>query len=543
MKQFSFRLPLFAMITAALLVPASATAQPDTPPDAAAQPEAPPEAGPEALPEAGFNAQAMTPAEAMTLGQVLQVAVRQRPSLLEAAIDVEIADAAVLQAAGLDDWAFDVTAAWLSVRRQSEQATPPVARYVGGSDGLSLSGSLVRSFSTGGVLTLNAQTGYTREDYTYYLEDGTAFDRLRDTYAHSLSATFVQPLLRGRGARIARAAQRRARISRDAAELELQSRAVTAVREVVRAYWELAFALRDLQIRQYSLGLAQERLRQTQAGIDAGAVAPTEALAVLQTIATREQEIVASELAIYQSSLELRRLAGLEIGPGAVAISTDAPLAVKPRALDVNELLGHAYAHSPVLAALELQEKNALIEVELTENGLLPELDAALSIGPTGAADSVGQAFTNMITFDDVTVSASLTYRDTIGRRAARGVHRRARAQLSKERLNMADVKAQIASALIIAVKQAEAAQKRMELSQQAIELAEKNIQAEMARFELGRATNFDVLQRQNELQQAQLARARAIVDYLDAVAAVGAVTGDILDTYGVTLDRPAKRP
>jgi outer membrane protein TolC len=527
MKHFRIYFYMLATTLATTLaLAASAVAQPGTQPGT----------------QAG-DSQILAQAEAMTLGQVLQVAVRQRHSLLEAAIDVEIADAAVLQAAGLDDWAFDVTAAWLSVRVPGidPAVLGPNTQYLDrhDRDSLSLSGNIGRSFSTGGTLILSARSGYTRQHFTRYSPLDPPLDGAFDLYDHSLSATFTQPLLRGRGARVARAAQRRARIFRDAAELELRSRAVTAVREVVRAYWELAYALRDLQIRQYSLGLAQERLRQTQAGIDAGAVAPTEALAVLQTIATREQEIVASELAIYRSSLELRRLIGLEIRPGAIVVSTDAPLAVTPKALDVDELLGHAYAHSPVLAALELQEKNAMIDVELTENGLLPELDAALSIGPTGASDSMGQAFVNMITFDNVTVNASLTYRDTIGRRAARGAHNRARAQLSKERLTMADIKAQIASALIIAIKQAEAAQKRMELSQQAIELAEKNIQAETARFELGRATNFDVLQRQNELEQAQLARARAIVDYLDAVAAVGAITGDILDTYGVTLDRP----
>lgn len=457
--------------------------------------------------------------EHFTLGRILEVTVRQRPSLAEAVINVEIADAAVLAAAGIDDWAFEVSAAWLSVRSRgfdfvTGQETAPAFDHA-----LTLSGTLSRSLSSGGFLVFGARS------------------RFSDIFENGLSASYTQPLLRNRGRRIARAGIRRAQLARDAAVLARASEANVAIREVIAAYWELAFALRDLEIRQNSLLLAQERLRNTEAGIQAGAVAPTEALAVRQSIATREQEIVGSELVIAQSALELRRLAGLEIGPGHVELGIDAPLAVSPQPFDVDELVRRAYAQSPTLAQLEVLQKDAAIEVELTENGLLPELDAALAIGPTGTSDSLGESLGRMIKFDGVTVSASLTYRDTIGRRSATGAHRRARAEHHKQIVRMNDVKAQIASAIVIAVKQAQAAQKRIELSQQAIELAEKNIEAEKARFELGRATNFDVLQRQEELKQAQLRQARAIVDYLEAVASIDALTGDITARYGITLD------
>jgi len=76
-----------------------------------------------------------------------------------------------------------------------------------------------------------------------------------------------------------------------------------------------------------------------------------------------------------------------------------------------------------------------------------------------------------------------------------------------------------------------------MSLSERVIQLAEKNVEAETRRFGLGRATNFDVLQRQDELQQAQLRRARAQVDYLNATAALDALTGVILKRYGITLN------
>ena len=46
----------------------------------------------------------------------------------------------------------------------------------------------------------------------------------------------------------------------------------------------------------------------------------------------------------------------------------------------------------------------------------------------------------------------------------------------------------------------------------------------------------FDVLRRQEELATAKLRQARARTDYLKAMAALGAVTDDILDRYQVVL-------
>jgi outer membrane protein TolC len=78
-----------------------------------------------------------------------------------------------------------------------------------------------------------------------------------------------------------------------------------------------------------------------------------------------------------------------------------------------------------------------------------------------------------------------------------------------------------------------------MELSQQAVDLSEKNIEAERRRFELGRSTNFDVLQRQEEQKQARLRFARAAVDYLLATVAIDALRGRLLKGYGVSVAAP----
>ena len=87
------------------------------------------------------------------------------------------------------------------------------------------------------------------------------------------------------------------------------------------------------------------------------------------------------------------------------------------------------------------------------------------------------------------------------------------------------------------AVAQVELARRRVALSQRAIELANENIKIETDRFNLGKSTNFDVLNRLEDLRQAELRKAQALIDWHKGETVVQALTGDILPLYGIALD------
>ena len=76
-----------------------------------------------------------------------------------------------------------------------------------------------------------------------------------------------------------------------------------------------------------------------------------------------------------------------------------------------------------------------------------------------------------------------------------------------------------------------------MTLSQRAIDLANENIKIETDRFNLGKSTNFDVLNRLEELRQAELRKAQALIDWHKGEVVVQALTGDLLPLYGITLE------
>jgi outer membrane protein len=144
-------------------------------------------------------------------------------------------------------------------------------------------------------------------------------------------------------------------------------------------------------------------------------------------------------------------------------------------------------------------------------------------------------------TLQNVTGIAGLAYEQSLGNRAAEGATRRARARREKVRVSAVDVRFQINEAMARAVALVRSAEQRVELGARAVKLAEQNIGVEQSRFNLGKSTNFDVLQRQDELKQAQLRQARAVVDFHKAQTVIQSLTGEVLDVYGISIDAKAK--
>jgi hypothetical protein len=142
-----------------------------------------------------------------------------------------------------------------------------------------------------------------------------------------------------------------------------------------------------------------------------------------------------------------------------------------------------------------------------------------------------------MVELKALAISGSLTFSQSVGRHDVIGRSRVLRGTREKIRVNAFDMRAQVAQAMARAVAAIELAHRRVLLSQRAIELAKQNIRIETDRFNLGTRTNFDVLNRLEDLRQAELTEAQAEIDWHKAEVSVMALTGDILPTFGVDVD------
>jgi outer membrane protein len=473
----------------------------------------------------------------ITLPELLQITIRQAPNLQAARIDIAIAEARIEQTWARNDW---LARAQLTGQRTGEVPQGNVTinddTRIGGTADLS------RNLPTGGTINLHAGTLYDRQNFTFTATNPLTNEPLTQsglstTWTNDLSGSITQPLLRNRGRQLFEANEARATLARDVTVLARRLAAIQTVQTVISAYWDLVLAEQTVAITQGSLDLARERLRVTRIGADGGKVPRSEIPAVLQIIATREEDVLNGELGVLNASIAMRRAAGMPVGPGELGLRVATDLDTRDQPIHLGELVERAFAASPELAQLAKQDASATIDVEVAENGLLPQLDAALTIGTSGVGDSFLDATRDMARSRSFVIRGSLTFQQSLGQHDALGRTREQRELKHKLAVTAVDIRSQIAQTMSRAVAQLELARRRVTLSQRAIELANENTKIETDRFNLGKATNFDVLNRLEELRQAELRRAQALIDWHKAEVVIQSLTGDVLPMYGISVD------
>jgi outer membrane protein TolC len=470
----------------------------------------------------------------ISIDQLLDVTVRRSPGLARARADAGIARAEERTARGRDDWQLQLA---IDGARTSR---PPVSgQPVQVTDEVSVAGSAaaVRDLPTGGQLRLEASAARREENHLTEDLSMRGAGALPSTSAVSqASARFVlnHAILRGFGPSVARADREQAALRSTAAALRARVAAGEVTRDVVRGYWELAHAALSLEVRRSSLESVRKLYEETQAVVREGARPAGDLKNAEYTLALREESVLRAELALEEQALDLRRLAGLEIGGGAIGLwPADLP-AVGVETYSVGELVERGLARNAALAALAQDDQGAAIEVRVARDGVRPRLDVTVSAGATAAGANVDEAFRGLGDGASVDASAGLAFSIDIGGNAARGRRDAALLRRGVVRIEREELRREIASAIVLAVHQIRAAQKRVEVAAAAIELARASLTAERALFRVGRSTSYQLFQHQDDLDEARLSRIRAIADYHEAVAALQSLTGDILARHGI---------
>jgi outer membrane protein TolC len=469
----------------------------------------------------------------LSLMRAIERAVATNPDLRRERIAIDVAEAQLEAARGAFD--FQLTSNLIYSRR----TTPPInSQDVQGGfqSNLSLDLGLARQLETGGGVSLGFANN--RNNTNSRLQCGNLAGIQTDCtiYGSSVELGFNHPLLRGFGSEIAQANIRRQRVQRDQALLNRQMQASNIIRDVINTYWGLSYATQDLAIRRSAVELAQEQLRVTKAQIDVGRLAPVDAAAVERAIGERQQEVLVSEQELLFRTLELRRLFG-EGGEPEMAIfsASDVPEATT-RDVNAAAEVTRAIESNPQLRAIRLGIKLTEIDMEVARSTLRPRLDFVGQIGATGRRGELQDAIAQAVGLDDLTWSAGLQLAIPLENRLAEGQDRVARLGNERSRLDAGDLELEIRNQVVRLSSVIRTAARRLELARATVGFANQNLEAEKARFSVGRSTNNDVLLRQQELKNTEIQVVRATVDLLVGETTLEAMTGEILDRYRLVL-------
>jgi len=128
------------------------------------------------------------------------------------------------------------------------------------------------------------------------LNTNSAFNVLNPSYPTALTFSYVQPLLRGLRFDWPRRQIEVARKNLSLTDAQFRQRAIEVITSVQRSYWDLMFALRNLQIQRDSLTDARAQLEHNRRMVAEGALAPIDVVSAETQVANFEQtEFVALE--------------------------------------------------------------------------------------------------------------------------------------------------------------------------------------------------------------------------------------------------------
>ncbi len=349
-----------------------------------------------------------------------------------------------------------------------------------------------------------------------------------------LSFQVIQPLLAGGGVDFAMAPVRIARISERNNQLRIKGTVINQVSGIILAYRNLVQSQEQLRIANDSLRRARELAEVNRALIAAGRLAQVEQIQSDTAIAQQELSLIAARNANESARLALLTLMALDQSSRIWA--SDRPAADSVR-VDMARAIATALATQPAYLQQLLAIEIGRINLDVARNQRLWDLSLVAGAGPQAARrdlldtiNALGQVRSDFniglrvniplfqITREQGEVNATVALRQTeLAADQARDV-----------------VRQQVEDA----VRGVEAQRRQAELARRARELTAQQLQAELARLQAGRSSNFQVVSFQAALQQAESAELQAVVAYLNALTTLDQVLGTTLDTWRIELNQ-----
>jgi outer membrane protein len=358
-------------------------------------------------------------------------------------------------------------------------------------------------------------------------------------FSSGLDGSFTQPMLRNFRIDNTRAQIRTNEISQDIAEINLSAQEVSILAQVRNAYWELVYAREAVVAAQGSLELAQKLVADNRARVEIGTMAPIDVVQAQAEEANRRQQLVTAQATLRNNELALKRLI---VGGTddelwrATIVPVDRPT-MTAQPIDLEAAVRTALSQRTDLAVTKKNLESTDITLRTFENETKPALDVVGTMRLSGRA-GVGRSIQDVITgqlipapsgsyldalrhistFEAPRWDFRLNFSYPLGTSAAKANVARQRLLRGQTEASLKAVELQIATEVTGAALAVRNSLEAMQAAQVSRELSEQRLNAVQSKFEVGMATNYEVVQAQRDLNDARNSELRAQLNYQRAI-------------------------
>ena len=357
-------------------------------------------------------------------------------------------------------------------------------------------------------------------------------------FTANFQAQYTQPLMRNFRIDQTRSSLLISELQSQITDLNLRSTLTITEANVRSAYWDLVFAIENIEAARRSLELSTKLVQDNRARVEIGTMAPIDVVQAQAEEATRRQALVNAEATRRTSELALKRLivGGTDDDLwNATLEPTDRPSPVA-ESIDLEAAVRNALANRVDLSVAKRSLEQNEIAMKNLRNQTLPDLSLITNYnlqgrgGPLQERAGIGGDVTNVIpgnywdalrtlgNFTAPTWSVRLNFNYPLGQSQQEASYARARVQVSQTQAQVKQAELIIATEVTNAAITVRNSLEAVQAAAATRELSEKRLEAAQSKFDVGMATNFEVVQAQRDLADARTTELRNILNYRKAI-------------------------
>ena len=430
---------------------------------------------------------------------------------------------------------------------------------------------------------------------TYQLDFSSArtttnnsFTQLNPQYPTSLNFSFTQPLFRNLRYDDNRHRLEVAKKNVSLTDEQFRQRVMQIVTQTEQAYWDLAFAYRNLEVQLDAVRLGGEQDESNRRQQQQGLLAPIDVVAAQRQLATFEVNAYSAQEALTAAENVLKTL----ILPDRTdptwssALIPITPVNVSPPVTPLLDAVREGLADRPELAQIQINSEINATDNKFYREQTKPQVDLVathtnaglagiqLPAGPnpftagltslserindlsllaglqplpstgggTGSTlpsllvGSYGQSVSNVFNNNFPTTQVQLRLSLPLRNRTAEANLNNSLAEAHRIRNQRQQTEQSIEASVRNAMQSVESAKSRLGSARVARQSAEEQYQSEQRQFRAGTSTLFLVQQRQTDMITARSQERRAESDLGKAIATFELATGTILQTNNIQL-------
>jgi outer membrane protein TolC len=536
-------------------------------------------AAPRPLPALSIVGVDMGAPRPLALREAIEMALNNNKDIEVARQNVRSAEFDLLGARGAYDLRFSANSFY-------ERAEAPTASLLAGAvNGSTTQGGFVNSLRLEG-LAPKFGGSYSADFSSGRVTTNNQFVALSPMYQTALTFSYTQPLLRGRRTDNNRRQIEIASKNLSLTDAQFRQRAIETITGVQRAYWDLTYALRNLQVQRDAVRDARAQLEHNKRNVEKGVLAPIDVVAADAQVLEFEQSLYAALEEVARAENALKDLIAEDRQSSLWNVSlvpTDAT-DIKPPAVSLPEALDTALANRPELQQLSVAGEINEIDRRYFEDQTKPQVDLVATYGAVGLAGTVsperavnpfaastaeaierlnqlseqgglaplpppapqvfpetlvggyGQSLGNLALSRNNTVRFGVTINLPFRNRTAEA--RLGNSLVEGERIKTR--RARLEQAIQVDVRNAlqavRAAESRLVAAAALRQASEQQLSSEQRKFASGHSTFFFVLERQTALASARGKELRAQTDLNKATAGLQQAMGNALQAQAVVV-------